>query len=65
METREERLSKIRELMEECLNKEDHEKFLKQYHDRLKACPIDLLGTEEGFKKVADLLEGMIWGDFV
>lgn len=62
---REERLKKIKELMDECLNSEDHELFLKQYHDRLKARPIDLIETEEGYQKVYDLLERMIWGDFV
>lgn len=56
---------KIRELMDECLNREDHEKFLNQHHDRLNARPIDLLKTEEGCKKVEDFLEGMCWGDFL
>ena len=65
MELREGRFSKIRELMDECINREDHDVFLKRYHDRLKARPIDLLGTEEGLKKVYDLLEGMLWGDFL
>lgn len=65
METIDPRMSKIRELMYECINQEDQDKFLNEYHDRLKARPVDLLKTEEGRKKVEDLLEGMIWGDFL
>ena len=62
--TKIQRKKKLQKFMDKYFKKESHTRFLETKHSMLGRRPVDMLGNDEDFAALMDMLEGIVAGDF-
>ena len=62
--TKIQRKKKLQKFMDRYFKKETHTKFLETRHPLLGKRPVDMLGSDEVFQDLWDMLQGIVNGDF-